>query len=170
MSSPFIAEIRIFAFNFAPRGWAMCNGQLLPINQNQALFSLLGTSYGGNGQTNFALPDLRSRVAAGFNNSLFLGSQVGIETVTLSVSQMPTHTHNAVATNNAASSDNPQNQTWAKDGTGAVTGYAPSTGSLVNMAASAITNTGGGQAHSNVQPYLVLNFCIALQGNFPSRN
>lgn len=169
MSEPFLAEIRIFAGNFAPRGWAFCNGQILAIAQNTALFSLLGTTYGGNGQTTFALPDLRSRVPvhAGQGpglSSVNLGEVSGTETVTLTVNEMPTHPHTANASNGASSASRPGGGVPASGGA-----YAPSPdGAVMNPAM--IGNTGGSQPHNNRQPYLGLNFIIALEGIFPSRN
>ncbi len=168
MSEPFLAEIRIVGFNFAPRGWAGCDGQILPINQNQSLYSLLGTTYGGDGRTSFALPDLRSRTPIHKGDSHSLGQKGGVETVTLSAAQMPSHTHNSVqATNNASTSD--------EIGTGVVLGKAGANayGSLstkVGMKAGMVTSAGGSQAHNNTQPSTVVNFIIALQGLFPSRN
>ncbi len=170
MSEPFLGEIRLFGFNFAPSGWAMCNGQVLPINQNQALFALLGTQYGGNGTSNFALPDLRSRIPLhqGQGNGLssyVIGSTIGAETVQLTQAQMPSHSHQAHASNAKATSKNPS---------GLVPGhppedtYAAPDGTIMN--AGTIAATGGSQPFDNRQPLLVLNFCIALQGIFPSRN
>ena len=167
MSEPFLGEIRAFGFNFAPRGWAMCNGQLLPIAQNTALFSLLGTTYGGNGQTTFALPDLRGRVPVhmgqghGLSNRI-QGEQSGEENHTLIITEMPAHAHAQPASNAEQDTNRPGNAVPAKGGV-----YAGSTDGTV-MDAS--TPTGGSQPHNNMQPYLVLNYCIALQGIFPSRN
>ncbi|OLE52974.1 MAG: phage tail protein [Acidobacteria bacterium 13_1_20CM_3_53_8] len=171
MAEPFMSEIRIFSFVFAPQGWAQCNGQLLPINQNQALFSLLGTTYGGNGQTNFALPDLRARVPLHMGNSHTLGERAGEAAHTLNVSELPTHFHGApnavVDANNAnASQGSPAGNLWANSGRSDYTTDAPNSA----MAGNAIANVGGSQAHENQSPFLVLNFCIALQGIFPSRN
>jgi microcystin-dependent protein len=166
MSEPFLAEIRIVGFNFAPRGWAFCDGQILPINQNQSLYSLLGTTYGGDGRTTFALPDMRGRVPIHVDSSHREGQKSGEETVTLTAAQMPDHKHalqasSATATINTASgsflSDSAPNEIY-------------SDAQNVNMNAGAVFNVGGGQAHNNMQPYLALNFCIALQGLFPSRN
>jgi microcystin-dependent protein len=172
MAEPFLSEIRIFSFNFAPKGWAQCNGQLLPINQNQALFSLLGTTYGGNGQTNFALPDLRSRVPFHFNNGFVLGQVGGEENHTLSVSEIPNHGHTLTATNNAltgpannATQLNPVGNFWANSGKAVYTTAAAN----AQMGNGTVT-TVGGQPHNNMSPFLTLNFCIALQGIFPSRN
>ena len=168
MSEPFLSEIRIFSFNFAPRGWAFCNGQQLPINQNQALFALLGTTYGGNGQTTFALPNLQGRVPMHMGAGFTLGQNGGETAHTLITSEMPAHTHVLQGSGNTATSTNP-----ATTNTYAVAlrpvYLAPAAGS-VQLAAGAISNTGGSQAHENMQPILGLNFCIALQGIFPSQN
>jgi microcystin-dependent protein len=168
MSQPFLSEIRIMSFGYAPRGWAMCNGQLLPINQNQALFSLLGTTYGGNGQTNFALPDLRGNVPIHTGQGFSLGQKGGEQAHTLSISELPTHTHTLSGTSTAASQPVP---TGAFLATTAATDpvYGQPT-SLVAMSATALANVGGSQAHLNMQPFLALTFCIALQGIFPSQN
>jgi microcystin-dependent protein len=171
MSEPFLAEIRIFGFNFAPRGWATCDGQILPINQNQALYSLLGTTYGGDGRTTFGLPELRGRVplhegsGTGLSNRT-LGAGGGIEQVTLTTSQMPSHLHTLQATTNPADSRSPSSKVSAT----AIDDLYGVPEDLVNSASGAVAATGGNQAHQNMQPYLVLNFCIALQGLFPSRN
>ncbi len=172
MSEPFIAEIRIFAGNFAPRGWAFCDGQLLPISENSALFSLVGTTYGGDGRTTFGLPDLRGRVPmhAGNGPGLSdrrLGQKGGAETETLTVNQMPSHTHTARGSNQTANTAKPEGHTWAVDvADSTYTDTAPD----VNMNAQAVASTGGSQAHGNVQPYRVVSYIIALQGLFPSRN
>ncbi len=171
MAEPFLSEIRIFSFNFPPKGWAFCNGQLLPINQNQALFSLLGTTYGGNGQTNFALPNLRGRAPISFGSGFTLGEAAGSSAVTLNIQQLPTHPHTlnsnmCIGGNviNAALGD-PTNNYWANNGKNQ---YATNTFDSV-MHPTAVTNVGGSQPHNNMQPYLVLNFCIALEGIFPSQ-
>ncbi|MCB1053687.1 MAG: phage tail protein [Acidobacteria bacterium] len=173
MSEPFLAEIKIVGFNFAPRGWAFCDGQILPINQNQSLYSLLGTTYGGDGRTSFALPDLRGRapihVGRADGGSLHaLGSKSGEETHTLSANEMPQHRHLVQASNTQA------NQTTVS---GNLLGNSlselyvdSSTPDMVAMRSGTVTHVGGSQAHNNMQPYLALNFCIALQGLFPSRN
>ncbi|HEY7281681.1 MAG TPA: tail fiber protein [Actinomycetota bacterium] len=170
MSEPFLGEIRIFPYNFAPRGWAFCNGQILSISQNTALFALLGTTYGGNGQTTFALPDLRGRVAIhqgqGPGLSPYdLGEQSGVETVTLIGTQMPQHNHLVNAANNDATDSAPVGNVPAVIPSGGYTTTA--TG---QMSPSMVGQAGGSQPHTNVQPFLTLSFCIALQGIFPSRN
>lgn len=157
----------MFAFGFAPRGWAFCNGQILSIQQNAALFSLLGTTYGGNGTTNFALPNLQGRVPAHIGNQIVLGQQAGTPTETLNVTQIPQHTHTVLAATGTGNNANPSNNRLAKTTDG--TQLYQAGGNYTNVA-STFPNTGGGQAHSNLQPYLVLQFSIALQGIFPSRN
>ena len=166
MSTPFLGEIKIVSFNFAPKGWALCNGQLLPINQNQALFSLLGTTYGGNGQTTFALPNLQGRTPLHVGAGFILGQSSGEEVHTLISSEMPAHTHAAVASSNTADQTSPANNYWAVSGS--YTAYAGSPNET--MAPQAVGPAGGSQPHANLSPYLVLNFVIALQGIFPSRN
>jgi microcystin-dependent protein len=153
------------SFNFAPRGWALCNGQLLPINQNQALFSLLGTTFGGDGRVNFALPDLRARTPIHVGSGHTLGERGGEQAHTLSIAELPTHTHVLQAANTNAATNNPNNAVLANS---TAVYHAPA--SLVALSASSVTNTGGSQAHLNMQPFLTLNFCIALQGIFPSPN
>jgi microcystin-dependent protein len=167
MADPFLSEIRIMSFSYAPQGWAMCNGQFLPINQNQALFSLLGTTYGGNGQTTFALPDLRGRAPLHFGSGHTLGERGGQEAHTLTVSELPQHIHFFNATNDAAQLDGPAGNLLAQPGASSIYGAATA---LNAMAPSSIGNTGGSQAHQNMQPFLTLTFCIALIGIFPSRN
>ena len=171
MSEPFLAEVRIVGFNFPPRGWALCDGQILPINQNQSLYSLLGTTYGGDGRTSFALPDLRGRtpIHVGRSNGgqhHTLGQKSGEETHTLAANEMPQHRHFVQATNDIATSDDAQGKVLGTTG-GNV--YRPF-GTAEAMGNGMVANAGGGQAHENMQPYLALNFCIALQGLFPSRN
>lgn len=177
MAEPFLSEIRIFSFNYAPQGWAMCNGQLLPINQNQALFALLGTTYGGNGQNNFALPDLRGRAPDHFGNGHGLGEGGGEMVHTLTLNELPTHLHGfnanscvASATANA-SAGAPTSNYWANSGKTCFS--TADQNNPINsgaMNASTVGTVGGSQPHQNMQPYLVLNFCIALLGIFPSQN
>ena len=170
---PFVAEIRIFPFNFAPKGWAWCDGQLLPISQNTALFSLLGTTYGGNGQSNFALPDLQGRVpmhpGQGPGLSLHdLGETGGIETVTLLASEIPSHAHSLMAQTTVGSKSIPTNNSIAR--VSGATPYLPPAGAaLVAMSDQAVAPAGGDQPHNNLMPYLTLYFAIALQGVFPPR-
>ena len=181
MSEPFLSEIKIMSFNFPPKGWALCNGQFLPINQNQALFALLGTTYGGNGQTTFQLPNLRGRVPIHMGSGHTLGEAAGTTSVTINISQLPAHNHFAMGLN--------------QNGTSNIAGITPANTKAVSqalvslqaggttpaqmygtggpdrtMAPSTITNVGGSQPHNNMMPYLTLSFCIALQGIFPSQN
>ncbi|HNL39145.1 MAG TPA: tail fiber protein [Saprospiraceae bacterium] len=168
MATPFLAEIKLFSFNFAPKGWALCNGQLMPINQNQALFSLLGTTYGGDGRVNFGLPDLRGRVPMHVGNGHVQGERAGEEAHTLSVGEMPVHNHivNAVAPNDSSGNTNlPANALLSNTAPAEL--YASGPGSL-SPVAQTISVAGGSQPHENRQPFLVLNFCVALQGIFPS--
>lgn len=170
MSEQYLAEIRIVSFNFAPRGWALCNGQLLPIAQNQALFSLLGTTYGGDGRVNFALPDLRGRVPihVDYQTGQFpLGGRAGSETVTLTTPQLPGHIHQLNGSNQAGTL---ATATGSYLPTSDVTAYAPPNTANATMVANEVSNTGGSQGHNNMQPYLVLNIIIALTGIFPPRN
>ncbi len=164
MSEPFLGEIRICAFGFAPRGWALCNGQLLPINQNQALFSLFGTTFGGDGRVNFALPDLRGRMPIHMGNGHTLGEPGGEQAHTLSIAEIPTHTHvlshSTARATTGTPTDNVPAQTLSPI-------YGPAQ-SLVAMNPSAVSNTGGSQAHLNMPPFLTLNFSVAIQGIFPS--
>ncbi len=171
MAEPFLSEIRIFSFNFPPKGWALCNGQLLPINQNQAIFSLLGTTFGGDGRVNFALPDLRGRTPIHVGSGHTLGERGGEQAHTLTISELPTHVHVANGTSALADQPAPGNNLLATvDVTAFTTNvYAPA-GSLVAMDPKTIANNGGSQAHLNMQPFLTLSFCIALQGIFPSPN
>jgi microcystin-dependent protein len=168
---PFVAEIRIFGFNFAPKGWAFCDGGILPISQNTALFALLGTTYGGNGTANFALPNLQGRVPMhpdqGPGLSLYdLGQTVGVETVTLTTSELPAHTHALQGVNAAATESDPTGLALALPSTLGAKAYATGTPTGAGAPSSIF---GGGQPHNNLQPSLVLNFCIALQGVFPPR-
>lgn len=172
MSEPFLGEIRLMSFSFAPRGWALCNGQLLPINQNQALFSLLGTTFGGDGEVNFALPDLRGRVPVHDGNGFTLGQRAGTETHILSLAELPPHTHAMQASRADADAPVPFD---ALNNRGLVlasspdTLYGPTEG-LVPLNGQVVGSVGGNQPHVNVQPFLALNYCIALQGIFPSPN
>jgi len=173
VSEPFLSEIKIMSFGFAPKGWAQCNGQFLPINQNQALFSLLGTVYGGNGQTTFALPDLRGCVPLHEGSGHTLGEKAGAQAVTLSINQLPTHVHDFSANTCVQSASAnatagvPTSNFWANSGRAA---YSTGGVSLGAMSPQAVSTVGGSQAHQNMQPFLALNFCIALQGIFPSQN
>jgi microcystin-dependent protein len=164
MAEPFLSEIRIMSFGFAPKGWALCNGQLMPINQNQALFSLLGTTYGGDGRVNFGLPNLQGNVPIHTGQGFTLGQKGGEQSHTLSIAEIPTHTHVAHGSSTPAETNTPDNTTYL--GVVANT-YAPAS-NLVALGPSEIGNAGGSQAHLNMQPFLVLTFCIALQGIFPS--
>ena len=167
MAEPFLSEIRIMSFAFAPKGWALCNGQLLPINQNQALFSLLGTTFGGDGRVNFALPDLRGRTPMHVGSGHALGERGGEQAHTLSIAELPTHTHVLNGTSTAGTALIPNGNLLARN---ANFGYHAPDNQLGAMASGTITNVGGSQAHLNMQPFLTLNFCIALQGIFPSPN
>lgn len=165
MAEPFLSEIRIMSFGYAPRGWALCNGQLLPINQNQALFSLLGTTYGGNGQTNFGLPDLRGNVPIHVGQGFTLGQKGGEQAHTLTSSELPLHTHVLQA------QPSPGTQLPAVGGfLSQATNVYNTAQTLTTLQPATVGNVGGSQAHLNMQPFLVLNFCIALQGIFPSPN
>lgn len=165
MSEPFLSEIRIMSFNYAPKGWAMCNGQLLPINQNQPLFALLGTTYGGNGQTNFALPDFRGRVAVHMGSGHTLGEAAGANAVTITQQTMPQHIHFAAGSNSAGDTVLPAGGVLAN-----TTGIYSGPSAFVALDPTSITNIGGSQPHENRQPFLALTFCIALVGIFPSQN
>jgi microcystin-dependent protein len=166
MAEPFLSEIRIMSFGFAPKGWALCDGQLLPINQNQALFSLLGTTFGGDGRVNFALPDLRGRTPIHVGGGHTLGERGGEQAHTLSIAELPTHTHVLNATSTNGTQLIPAGNLLA---TSNVLAYGAPT-NLAAMNAASVTNVGGSQAHLNMEPFLTLNFSIALQGIFPSPN
>jgi len=168
VSEPFLSELKLVSFTFAPKGWAMCNGQLLPINQNQALFSLLGTTYGGNGQTTFALPNLQGRVPIHMGRGYTLGQPGGEAAHTLTISEIPAHTHFLQGVNTGAGTPVPGNNLLANT-TGALGIYGPAN-SLVGMYPLDIGNTGASQPHPNQSPYLVMTWIIALQGIFPSQN
>ncbi len=166
MAEPFLSEIRIMSFVFPPKGWALCNGQLLPINQNQALFSLLGTTFGGDGRVNFALPDLRGRTPIHVGSGHTLGERGGEQAHTLSIQELPTHIHTAQAVKTVGTQTIPAvDRVLASSGN--YEAYRPAS-SLVAMNPATVSNTGGSQAHLNMQPFLTLSFCIALQGIFPS--
>ena len=163
MAEPFLSEIRLFSFNFAPKGWAGCNGQLLPINQNQALFSLLGTTYGGNGVTTFGLPNLQGAAPMHQGGGHPLGEHAGEQIHTVTLSEMPAHTHLVTASGANGSTAGPAVPAAVNNA------YGPPS-NLTPLDPSSLTAAGGSQSHQNMQPFLVLNFCIALQGIFPSRN
>jgi microcystin-dependent protein len=169
MSTPFLSEIKIVSFSFAPKGWALCNGQILAINQNQAIFSLIGTFYGGNGIQTFQLPNLQGAMALHMGNggggSYVIGQTGGEANVTLTSTQLPTHTHQAVGVSNAGNDSSAIGNTWAESQDQPYT-FAPN----VTMNNATLSSVGGSQPHSNMGPYLVLNFIIALSGIFPSRN
>jgi len=167
MSEPFLGQISLFGFNFAPRGWAMCDGQLMAINHNQALFSLLGTTYGGDGISTFALPDLRGRASVHTDPSHALGRLDGSESVTLTVQQIPAHAHAANCSDAPGTEPAPAGKVWARDSLGN-SEYSSTAG--IMLAPDAIGPAGGGAAHDNMAPFQVLNFCIALEGIYPSRN
>ena len=173
MADPFVAEIRIFPFNFAPKGWAFCDGQLMPLSQNTALFSLLGTTYGGDGKSTFALPNLQGRAPMHFGQGPGLsphnfGETGGNGTVALSESELPAHSHAMMAQSSLATSKTPTGNTLARPGKGQT--YAPSSANVVAMASQALAPAGSQAPHNNMMPYLTFHFCIALQGVFPPRS
>ncbi|MFP6846144.1 MAG: tail fiber protein [Thalassolituus sp.] len=173
MAEPFLSEIRMFGFGWAPRGWAQCDGQILPINQNQSLYSLLGTTYGGDGRTSFALPDMRSRTPAGDDEQLLQGAKQGIEYVTLTAAEMPAHSHALKATTVNATTKQFTGSMLATavDKTNSeLTNMYVAPSSLVALSPRSVSTAGGGMSHDNNQPSITVNFCIALQGLFPSRN
>jgi microcystin-dependent protein len=167
MAEPFLSEIRIMSFGFAPKGWAMCNGQLLPINQNQALFSLLGTVYGGDGRVNFGLPNLQARIPIHEGSGHTLGEGGGEPAHTLSIAELPTHVHVLNGSSSSGTQQIPVGNLFANTPNQL---YHGPDNSLTTLAAGTVSNVGGSQAHLNMQPFLTLNFCIALQGIFPSQN
>ena len=167
MAEPFIGEVKIASFAFAPRGWALCNGQLLPINQNQALFSLLGTTYGGDGRVTFALPNLQGRVPIHTGDGHTLGERGGEQAHTLSIAELPEHTHVAQASTSAGTQNIPADNLVLSQRAAEIYREPSNLGVMV---AGTVTSAGGSQAHLNMQPFLALNFCIALQGIFPSPN
>jgi microcystin-dependent protein len=165
MSSPFIGEIRMFAGNFAPVGWAFCNGALMPIDQNDALFNLIGTTYGGDGQTTFALPDLQSRIPVHVGPGFAQGQQAGVESVTLTTSQIPAHSHAPQGNSSAGTQSSPAGGVWAQSTLGQFSAAAPT----LTMAPAALGQAGGSQPHDNMVPFLVINFILSLFGVFPSQ-
>lgn len=165
MSEPFLGEIKIISWNFPPKGWTFCNGQLLPINQNQALFSILGTTYGGDGRQTFGLPNLQGRMPVHVGNGIVLGERGGETSHTLNISELPAHNHIPSGTTNAATDPSPAGNVWPKD---ANNPFNPTPDTAMNP--QCLLPTGGNQPHENMSPYLVLNFIIALQGIFPSQN
>jgi len=167
MATPFLSEIKIFSFGFAPKGWALCNGQLLPINQNQALFALLGTTYGGDGRVNFALPNLQGRLPLHEGSGFVLGQAGGEQNHTLTTGEMPQHTHSARTNTGGGTLASPANAFWANDPND---NLAFGTTNNVTLSPEAIATAGSSQPHANMMPYLTLTFCIALQGIFPSQN
>jgi microcystin-dependent protein len=167
MAEPFLCEIRLFSFGYAPQGWALCNGQLLPINQNQALFSLLGTTYGGDGRVNFGLPNFQGRTPIHVGNGHTLGEVGGEYGHTLNLSELPAHSHTVSASTAATGGNNLPNNRFVG---GANNAYHPPNTPTTPLNPQTLTNAGGSQAHNNTQPYTALNFCIALQGIFPSQN
>jgi len=168
MAQPYVGEVRMFAGNFAPAGWMFCDGQLLPISENETLFNLIGTTYGGDGQSTFALPDLRSRVPIHQGNSFILAETGGVETVTLTVPQIPAHSHPLIASRYLAGDVNPGGRVRAQTGTAGAMSYVEDVPNQ-DMSPVAITSTGGSQPHENMQPYLCVNFIISLFGIFPSQ-
>lgn len=167
MSSPFIGEIRLFAGNFAPAGWAFCDGSLMAIAENDALFNLIGTTYGGDGQSTFALPDLRGRVPIHQGSGFVLGQVAGEETVTLNLQQIPSHSHLALCRAGPSNSPNPAGNFW---GASSALQYTAPGGSLSPMASAAVPTAGGSQPHDNMMPFLAINYIISLFGIFPSQN
>jgi len=166
MSDPYIGEIRMFGGNFAPVGWLLCQGQLLPISQYDALFNLIGTTYGGDGQNTFALPNLQSRMPMHQGSGYVLGQTGGVESVTLNTNQLPVHTHTPVGNNTLANGPSPSNQYWAKYANTMYSSAAPA----APMAPNALSLSGGNQPHENMSPYLAINFIIATEGIYPPPN
>lgn len=168
MAEPFLAEIRMVSFNFAPKGWALCNGALLPINQNQALFSLLGTTYGGDGRVNFGLPDLRGRTPTHVGGGLTLGERGGQQSHTVTISELPQHIHTLNANTTNTNNVNTPGGNYLANSSPAEVYSSAGNPQLVTLSPGTISNVGGSQPHNNMQPYLVIGFCIALQGIYPS--
>jgi microcystin-dependent protein len=169
MGTPYVGEIRMFGGNFAPQGWALCNGQLMAIAENDTLFNLIGTTFGGDGQETFALPDLQSRVPMHSSNSFVLGQRGGVESVTLTANQIPIHAHNAVCNKEAGSTADPANQFWAANSNTGVPVYT-ATDPANSMNPGAMSTVGGSQPHDNMMPFLAINFIISLFGVFPSQS
>lgn len=165
MAQPYVGEIRMFAGNFAPAGWMFCEGQLLPISEYETLFNLIGTTYGGDGQSTFALPDLRGRVPLHFGNGFVLAETGGVETVTLTVAQIPAHSHPALAQSGNGNQSSPANTVWAASSLGQYSSAAPN----ANMNGNALASVGGSQPHNNLMPFLAVDFIISLFGIFPSQ-
>ena len=170
LSQPYLGEIRIFPWNWPPKGWALCNGALLPVNQNAALFALLGTTYGGNGTTTFALPDLQGRVPIHRSSTFPQGAMFGQEAVTLLQTNLPLHNHALLGTTTVGDRKNSTNSALAASSTATNYYYSPPTTGLTSLNPASIAMVGGNQPHNNMQPFLVLNYCIAKVGIFPSRN
>lgn len=172
MANPYVGEIRIFAGNFAPQGWAICDGSLRPISEDEALFNLIGTTYGGDGQNTFGLPDLRSRLPIHQGNGYVIGSLGGSESVTLTSAELPAHSHTVQSSTAHGNTSSPAGALWATDGTGVAAPYrkAASGGTAVALAAGTVAPSGGGQPHENRQPVLAMNYIISLFGIFPSPN
>ena len=168
MAQPYVGEIRMFAGNFAPAGWMFCEGQLLPISEYETLFNLIGTTYGGDGQSTFALPDLRGRIPLHFGNGFTLAETGGVETITLTVSQIPAHSHPFLATGNSAADSNPANLLPGTSASATASPYGTDA-PFVPLSPSSISSTGGSQPHNNFQPYLCVDFIISLFGIFPSQ-
>jgi microcystin-dependent protein len=169
MSQPYVGEIRMFAGNFAPAGWMFCEGQLLSISENEILFNLIGTTYGGDGQSTFALPDMRGRLPVHFGNGVTLAETGGVEEVTLTAAQIPVHTHTFLATGNPANSNTPANLTFGTTSASTITPYGTDN-PTTTLDPSSIGSVGGSQPHTNFQPYLCVDFIISLFGIFPSQN
>jgi microcystin-dependent protein len=167
MAQPYVGEIRMFAGNFAPAGWQFCEGQLLPISENETLFNLIGTTYGGDGQSTFALPDLRGRIPIHQGNGFTFAETGGVEEITLTISQIPAHTHALLATANPGLDSHPQDRLLARMSEN--DGYSTDPSPMVPMGLSSISATGGSQPHTNFQPYLCVDFIISLYGIFPSQ-
>jgi len=169
MSTPYVGEIRMFGGNFAPVGWAFCDGALLPISENEVLFQLIGTTYGGDGQNTFAVPDLRGRFPVHLGGGHVIGEAYGVETVTLTTNQIPSHRHVAQASSGAGGSSSPSGNVWASCSNTAISQFAPGTSTAVNMNGAMAGIAGGNQPHENVPPFTCISFIISLFGIFPSQ-